>query len=542
MLHGWGVSLLGRRPFARLAVLLLFFGLWACEVPSQSKPILASATGARKMAAAAYAVAEREWRHVPVPPRDAEAVAPLSLASPVLALPQGGADPVGYLRLGEKVPRSDAPLSRDGCAGGWYAVRPVGFVCIDKKFTLDMNHPVARAFPSGPNRSQPLPYHYAFVRSVAPNYLKVPTKEEQLSHEMRLEKHLRSYARLHETWDAMTPGANEVPLSSTGAASELEPRWVAPPPPGARYGGDPSESAPWWLSGGRKIPNLSTFRAPPYAVMAGRVKRHAGVALLDSFVAGQGEEARRFAVSVDGRLIPADKLKPETGSPFHGFELGPITLPVAIVRAEDGARPVDSADAEPRPRRSLVELSGEVRVRGGQRQVREKSGAWLKSDDLRIAAAPSALPWFAKNRTHWIDISLLSQTLVLYEGERPVYVTLVSSGRDGIGDPKETLSTPTGVFRIYQKHVTNTMDSSVADSEFELRDVPWVMYFQGGYALHAAYWHDDFGKPRSHGCVNLAPIDARYIFNWTSPDVPEGWHGAYAGETFGKGTLISIHP
>ena len=63
-----------------------------------------------------------------------------------------------------------------------------------------------------------------------------------------------------------------------------------------------------------------------------------------------------------------------------------------------------------------------------------------------------------------------------------------------------------GTFRVYQKHITTTMDSSVADHEFELRDVPWVMYFKGSYALHAAYWHDDFGHVRSHGCVNLAPI------------------------------------
>jgi hypothetical protein len=84
------------------------------------------------------------------------------------------------------------------------------------------------------------------------------------------------------------------------------------------------------------------------------------------------------------------------------------------------------------------------------------------------------------------------------------------------------------------------MDSREADTEFELRDVPWVMYFKGGYALHGAYWHDDFGRPRSHGCVNLAPIDARYVFEWSLPDVPQHWHGAYAGQTFGAGTVVRI--
>ena len=63
-----------------------------------------------------------------------------------------------------------------------------------------------------------------------------------------------------------------------------------------------------------------------------------------------------------------------------------------------------------------------------------------------------------------------------------------------------------------------------------------------GYALHAAYWHDDFGRPRSHGCVNLSPIDARYVFLWSSPSVPEHWQAAYAGDSTEPGTAINIHP
>jgi lipoprotein-anchoring transpeptidase ErfK/SrfK len=174
--------------------------------------------------------------------------------------------------------------------------------------------------------------------------------------------------------------------------------------------------------------------------------------------------------------------------------------------------------------------------------VETRGGRWLKSSELRTIAKSSTLPPYARKGTKWVDISILNQTLVLWEGDRPVYATLVSTGRDGLGDPATTHSTPTGLFRIYQKHVTTTMDSSVADHEFELRDVPWVQYFKGGYALHAAYWHDDFGRTRSHGCVNLAPIDARYAFLWTTPSVPEHWHGAYAGEPFEGGTIVNIHP
>ena len=86
------------------------------------------------------------------------------------------------------------------------------------------------------------------------------------------------------------------------------------------------------------------------------------------------------------------------------------------------------------------------------------------------------------------------------------------------------------------------MDSEVADHEFELRDVPWVQYFKGGYALHAAYWHDDFGRGRSHGCVNLAPIDARYVFFWSSPTCPSTGTARTPAVRSRAGTTVHIHP
>src|SRR5262249_43121044 len=79
------------------------------------------------------------------------------------------------------------------------------------------------------------------------------------------------------------------------------------------------------------------------------------------------------------------------------------------------------------------------------------------------------------------------------------------------------------------------------EGTFQLRDVPYIQYFESGYALHAAYWHDVFGTPRSHGCVNLAPVDAHRIFFWTDPPIPESWHAVIAGEDMGEGTLVIIH-
>ncbi|KYF72624.1 hypothetical protein BE17_01465 [Sorangium cellulosum] len=119
-------------------------------------------------------------------------------------------------------------------------------------------------------------------------------------------------------------------------------------------------------------------------------------------------------------------------------------------------------------------------------------------------------------------------------------MTLVSTGADGLGDPKTTRSTVQGLFRIHTKHVTVTMDGDEEDEDpFDFRDVPFVQYFTEGFAFHAAYWHDDFGTARSHGCVNLSPLDAAWLFEWTTPEVPAAWHGALS---LRKGTLVSIRP
>ncbi|MBW2162731.1 MAG: L,D-transpeptidase [Deltaproteobacteria bacterium] len=62
------------------------------------------------------------------------------------------------------------------------------------------------------------------------------------------------------------------------------------------------------------------------------------------------------------------------------------------------------------------------------------------------------------------------------------------------------------------------------DGFYEVEEVPWTLYYHGGYALHGAYWHTDFGKVRSHGCTNIAPVDARWLYYWSEPEVPAAWH------------------
>lgn len=189
--------------------------------------------------------------------------------------------------------------------------------------------------------------------------------------------------------------------------------------------------------------------------------------------------------------------------------------------------------------REAVAVTGQKVALASGSYLETVSGHWILDKHLVRVDPMATVPSWAKGERSWIEVSILNQTLVAYEGQRPVYVTLVSTGIGGLGDPAETHATVQGTFLIHTKHVTATMSSDEVGDEFDLRDVPYVQYFHDGYALHASYWHDSFGRPRSHGCINLSPADARWLFHWTGPAVPRAWHSALSLK---DGTLVYIHP
>lgn len=117
----------------------------------------------------------------------------------------------------------------------------------------------------------------------------------------------------------------------------------------------------------------------------------------------------------------------------------------------------------------------------------------------------------------WVDVNLTTQTLVAYRGADPVFSTLISSGT-------WAFPTVTGQFRIYLRYESQDMNGYLLGYDYYLPDVPYVMYFYEDYALHGTYWHNNFGTPMSHGCVNLATGDAQWLFNFTS-----------------IGTLVNVH-
>ncbi len=486
---------------------------------------------------------------------------------------------IGYLRLGAIVPRSDSSYGMEGCPGGWYAVAPQGFVCVGKHATLDIDTPLVRAASVRPDTSKPLPYSYGFMRSVSPLYLRVPSRAEQQKQEYKLANHFRWFEN-HQDEQKVDKGANDFARELMPDAAQVPPSDETPD--GILLGGKSNnDEPPFWIeNGNRSIPNVTGFDIQPASFFANRIKRHTGVAFVGAFDAGPNLDNRRFAVTVDLRLLPIDKVKPETASPFHGVELtGDMKLPVAFARPCDPHKrgaPLEDCrhvyrqddrgrmrrDSAVLPSRAFLQLTGVRKVVEEVPYFETRAGYWMREKDIGMAITPHRWPGAAERGEKWIDVSIENETLTLWEGKKPVFVTLVSAGQDGLKDPKTTKSTIRGFFRLKSKHVTATMDSSERsaqsggaapdsragesadaddkhDTSFELRDVPYVQYFHEGYALHAAYWHDRFGIPRSHGCINLAPIDAMRVFRFSDPPVPEGWHGIQIDPN--KGTVVIVH-
>jgi len=123
----------------------------------------------------------------------------------------------------------------------------------------------------------------------------------------------------------------------------------------------------------------------------------------------------------------------------------------------------------------------------------------------------------------WVDVDLGQQVLALRKGEDVTFVTLISSGDVG-------WATPLGIFRIYDKMIDTTMasrDGVEEEDVYYVEGVPWTMHFKPRYALHGAFWHWGFGHRASHGCVNLSPRDAQYVFDRVGPTIEAGWHTVY---------------
>lgn len=454
---------------------------------------------------------------------------------------------LGSLRYGERAPVLPEPHKKANCPEGWYELLAGGFVC-GKYATLDLDHPRFRLVKP-PDLVGPLPYTYGInMSNGTPLYRQVPSREERL----KLEPWL-----VHPRKAKTDDDAN--PYAPAAATSTLD-GGAAPAPSDSSIGegaGDKPDT-PWWQ---REVPD----GGPPAVTLEdleetdGPISRRMVKGFFLSLDHQFPSAGSTWWKTMSGLVAPADRIfvtKPVTE--FHGVWLGQDgasfatknnpsrridKLPVGFVltyhahkwqldpTTHKHATQVDGV----LDRFQAVGLTGQFVQQSDGEYWETDEGWWLRASD-GTRTDPGPPPDKLGDHEKWIDVNQRRQTLVAFEGSTPVYVTLFSSGRN-------EHETPVGSFRIREKHIASTMDGdadTATDGPYSIEDVPYIQYFNGGYALHSAFWHAEFGHVKSHGCVNLSPWDAKGIFGWTDPPLPEGWHSVVATKDH-PGTRVVVH-
>jgi hypothetical protein len=270
--------------------------------------------------------------------------------------------------------------------------------------------------------------------------------------------------------------------------------------------------------------------------MIGRYRAFASLQVLLKFRDQVKVGRRTYLRTRLGQLVDARQVRVREGSEFGGIEVGPeAVLPLAWAQSRIAPKAAVAVWSAPEDGElvGLLEPRAAVPILGQTDDglwAHVGKDAYISLDDLHVARLVEPPAEVGKSE-RWVDVDLKEQVLVAYEGRRPVFTTLVSTGA---GNP-----TPQGSWRIWVKFAEADMQGAAQDHRYAVSSVPWTMYFHKDFALHGAYWHDGFGQRRSNGCVNLAPRDARRIYQWTWPAVPEGWSMSYStGEI--PGSLVQI--
>lgn len=353
-----------------------------------------------------------------------------------------------------------------------------------------------------------------------------------------LRRSIRVYARADDRSEPLGKiiGETRLPIGDSADGDERCKHWLAVAPAGwvcARHV-EPSTLSPQAIA----QPAVSKRRLLPrdyYGIKKGAPRFSTEDDVRDNIPMPEPKQRSSYMVTrhgtvvIDGEtfvetsvgLVASSDLYEHRPSSFAGVDLvtsPPPAWPFAWVVAPGGgsavvrATPDDKAAAAGSvTHREIVPVLEE---RGAF--VRIGDGRWIHRASLRIARKRPR-PAVDDAHSNWIDVDLDQQLMIVYEADTPVFATLLSSGR-------RKDDTPPGLYRLRSKSAITKMAAEEREfSHYEVSEVPWATRFRSGLYFHAAYWHDDFGNAVSHGCVNLSPIDARWVYDWTEPAMPPGW-------------------
>lgn len=533
----------------------------AAATPGASAPAPTASSGDSP----APATANQPW--------DGPWLGAMAFTTPIYPEMRFGDERIGYIRQGGKVPVDPKPIKKPNCKEGWYHLIDGGYVC-GKYATLDMDHPRVKLGVKAPDLEGLVPYKYAYNRfNGTPLYRELPTREEMNKYEPYLlekkDKDKKDKADAGtdtptptaDTPDAGTDGksAKHVPDTSEGGATpsgdaassgndRSAPDQIAAMNPLDAGAPESSEEVanpppkPWWQSD-EKNPNvtLKDLEADSDGNLAKRMVKGFFIAVDKTF----GWNDRLWYRTTGGLVAPTDRMWINKPPESHGMDVPEGTTSIGFASMDKAGKfEVDGKKMKEKgklPRFSGLPLTGKTMdVDKVTYLETTESGVWLKASQV-VIAKPGARPSDVTDSEKWVDVDLGTKTLFLMVGDKPVYSTLISPGKRSRNKKKDH-ATPTGQWRIREKHVAVTMDGDGAsgDLPYSIDDVPYVEYFKGSYALHGAFWHSNFGREMSHGCVNLSPTDAKKVFNWTEPSLPRGWHAVFATKDH-PGSMVVIH-
>jgi hypothetical protein len=147
--------------------------------------------------------------------------------------------------------------------------------------------------------------------------------------------------------------------------------------------------------------------------------------------------------------------------------------------------------------------------------------AWVQAKHIRLVLPSEFAPISPDVQDKRMVIDLGRQRLACYEDGTPVFETMIASGTSFLNDAGEEVdfSTPFGTYSVQRKRPSRRMQGGRSSgTPYDVNGVPWVTYFTDtGAAVHGAYWHNNFGLPRSHGCINVTPDAAKWVYRWSQP-------------------------
>lgn len=506
-----------------------------------SKPSASASVAANDKDAGASADKDKPWTG---PMLGALGITTLVYPTPDFTKKPG---PIGYLRQGAKVPLESTSTVKGqspNCPPGWYKLVDGGFVC-GKYGTPDVNSAQVKLGITAPTIDELLPYKYAYNNADGtPLYRSVPSREEMLKYEPYLDKKKK---KKDDDADP-DPGVSAVPQGGDG---DHDSALAAAAKIGLLDAGAPADEEqqppkPWWDHDAKeKSPSvkLADLESEADGTIAKRMVKGFFVAVDKQF----GWNNRLWYKTTGGLVAPSDRMYLVKAPATQGMEFPDGVSQIGFITVSKSTKwDYDTDKKSVKANGTLARfasfgLTGATVEVNGQSFRQTTEGWYMKAADGTFTE-PGPKPASVEKGEKWIDVNLTRKTLVAFDGDKPYYAALVSPGKRS-KDKKKDHATIQGTFRIREKHIAVTMDGdgkSASDLPYSIEDVPYVEYFEGSYALHAAFWHNNFGREMSHGCVNLAPLDAKKLFYWTEPELPRGWHAVWATSEH-KGTTVVTH-